>query len=104
MNDTTEQKPNGSNGNGKKDSAKGNGKAKVVRSVSEQIDRREILAALRALRRGDFNVHLRGDTTGIDGQIAETFNEIVDMVRMIKDETADVSIAVGKYGQAQRRV
>src|SRR5437764_11904770 len=47
---------------------------------------------------------MREDLTGVDGQIAATFNEILDTVGAIKDETADVCIAVGKYGQAQRRM
>ena len=40
-------------------------------------DRLALLAALQAMRRGDFSVRLPGDQTGIDGKIADTFNEIV---------------------------
>jgi HAMP domain-containing protein/CheY-like chemotaxis protein/signal transduction histidine kinase len=101
--------PNGTNGksNGKTNGHKGTrraAKARVVASGSEQLERRELLAALRAFKRGDFQTRLREDASGVDGQIAEAFNEIVDMVRSIKDDAADVSVAVGKYGQAQRRV
>src|SRR5206468_8888833 len=81
--------------------AKGNGERKPG---VDQLDRRDLLAALRSFKRGDFNIKMREDMTGVDGQIAETFNEIVETVRSIKDEAADVSLAVGKYGQAQRRV
>ncbi|MGE5181518.1 MAG: HAMP domain-containing protein [Acidobacteriota bacterium] len=94
-------KPSGGNGNGT--SAKP-AAPRARKGSPEQIERRELLAALRAFKRGDFNAKLREDMTGVDGQIAETFNELVEMVRTIKDESADVSLAVGKYGQAQRRV
>jgi HAMP domain-containing protein/CheY-like chemotaxis protein len=94
-------KTNGTNGTTAKPATK-NGKSE--RKPSVELERRELLAALRSFKRGDFSVKLRDDLTGLDGQIAETFNELVDTVRSIKDETADVSLAVGKYGQAQRRV
>ena len=37
----------------------------------------ELLQALLAMRDGDFSVRLPGDWTGLDGKIADTFNEIV---------------------------
>ncbi|MDX2092642.1 MAG: HAMP domain-containing protein [Kofleriaceae bacterium] len=82
------------NGNGKHDEKDG----------PPALDHRHILAALRAFRRGDFSVRMREDLAGVDGQIAETFNELVDMVKAIKDEAADVSNAVGKEGLAQKRM
>ena len=45
----------------------------------EQLDRRQILAALRAFRRGDFSVRIANNYDGLDSEIAETFNEIVDL-------------------------
>jgi len=88
-----------SNGNG------ANGHTTVVKASEwEQLQRREVLSALRAFRRGDFNIRLRDDMTGLDGQIAETFNELVTMVKSIKDEAHDVCSAVGKDGQAAKRM
>src|SRR5262245_37788480 len=37
----------------------------------------ELLRALQAVRDGDFSVRLPGDWTGLEGKIADTFNEIV---------------------------
>ena len=37
----------------------------------------ELLQALQAMRSGDFSVRMTGDHLGIDGKIADTFNEIV---------------------------
>ena len=56
----------------------------------DSCNHRELLAALRAFKRGDFDVRMRDDLTGVDGQIAETFNELVAMVKAIKEEAHDV--------------
>ena len=37
----------------------------------------ELLHALQAMRIGDFSVRLPSDRTGLEGKIADTFNEIV---------------------------
>jgi HAMP domain-containing protein/CheY-like chemotaxis protein len=68
------------------------------------LDHRHILAALRAFKRGDFSVRMREDLGGIDGQISDTFNELVELVKTIRDEASDVSNAVGKEGQAGKRM
>ena len=81
-----------------------NGEHAVAKPPSASLEHRQILAALRAFRRGDFAARMREDLTGIDGQIAETFNEIVDMVKTIRDEASDVSVSVGKQGQAAKRM
>ena len=75
-----------------------------LEAETPRLDHGEILAALRAFKRGDFEIKLREDLAGVDGQIAETFNELVDMVRTIKEEAADVSTAVGREGQAAKRM
>ncbi|MBA3499214.1 MAG: HAMP domain-containing protein, partial [Deltaproteobacteria bacterium] len=93
MSETFETKKNG---NGKK--------AAAAKASSTDLDHRHILSALRAFKRGDFDVRMRGDLVGVDGQIAETFNEIVEMVKTIRDEASDISTAVGKEGQAAKRM
>ena len=37
----------------------------------------ELLQALQAVRDGDFSVRLPGDWVGLEGKIADTFNDIV---------------------------
>src|ERR1700689_3496379 len=37
----------------------------------------DLLHALQAMRSGDFSVRMTGDHLGIEGKIADTFNEIV---------------------------
>ncbi len=86
-------------GTGTNGHTEANGKA-----AAPALDHRSILSALRAFKRGDFDVKMREDLVGVDGQIAETFNELVEMVKIIKDEASDVSNAVGKEGQANKRM
>ena len=45
--------------------------------TGHDVDLRDILHALQAMRVGDFSVRLPGDWTGLAGKIADTFNEIV---------------------------
>ena len=73
-------------------------------AVAPALEHRHILAALRAFRRGDFSAKMREDLAGVDGQICDTFNEIVELVRTIREEASDVSISVGKQGQAAKRM
>ncbi|HTL34315.1 MAG TPA: HAMP domain-containing protein, partial [Kofleriaceae bacterium] len=98
------EKSNGTNGNGHRAKASGaNGKA-VKADGPDQLNHRELLSALRAFRRGNFDVRIRDDLSGLDGQVAETFNELVAMVKQIKEEAHDVCGAVGKEGQAAKRM
>jgi len=91
--------------NGSKATTKNTGDARSDHEAeAPRLDHREILAALRAFKRGDFEIKMREDLAGVDGQIAETFNELVEMVRTIKEEAADVSNAVGREGQAAKRM
>src|SRR5690349_8815907 len=70
----------------------------------EALDRRALLRALRALKKGDFKVRLPLDLIGIDGEIAEVFNDIVEMNESIANELARVCKAVGKEGQINQRL
>src|SRR5438045_9509657 len=70
----------------------------------ETLDRRALLRALRALKKGDFTMRLPLDLTGIDGQIAEVFNDIVEMNESIASELARVCKTVGTEGQSNQRL
>src|SRR6516164_5888938 len=65
---------------------------------------RELLSALQAVRNGDFSVRLASDRVGIDGKIADTFNEIVSANARMAAELKRVGLAVGKKGQTRLRV
>jgi HAMP domain-containing protein len=74
------------------------------RRSSDSLDRRALLAALAAVADGDFSVRLPGHWTGIDGKIAEHFNDIVAANEQMSLELARVGEVVGKQGKTRQRV
>jgi methyl-accepting chemotaxis protein len=68
-----------------------------------KLDNRQLLAALRAFRRGDFSVRLPGDLTGPDGEIAEAFNDVVELNDRMTAEFERLGEVVGKQGRIGQR-
>jgi len=64
----------------------------------------DLLQALQAVRDGDFSVRLPGTWTGVDGKIADTFNEIVARNATMASELERVGTVVGKQGKTRQRV
>jgi HAMP domain-containing protein/CheY-like chemotaxis protein/signal transduction histidine kinase len=79
----------------------GNGRASTDDSP---LPRRQLLSALRALKRGDFTTRLPEDLTGIDGHICEVFNEVVLTASHLCEEAAIVQDAVRNEGRSRRRL
>ncbi len=73
-------------------------------SAAPGLERREILKALRQLRRGDFSVRLPLDLSGIDGEIAGAFNEVVELNDAMTRDFERVSEMVGREGMISERV
>src|SRR5262249_54160801 len=67
-------------------------------------DSRRLLAALRAVRRGDFSVRLVADGIGVNGEIAEVFNDIVELNAQMTSELARLNRAVRREGRLSERV
>ncbi|MFL6741376.1 MAG: HAMP domain-containing protein, partial [Sphingomicrobium sp.] len=74
-----------------------------VQASRDFIDRRQLVSALRALRRGDFSVRLPEEVDGVDGEIASLFNEVVGMNDAITKEFERLSKVVGKEGKITQR-
>jgi HAMP domain-containing protein/CheY-like chemotaxis protein len=72
-------------------------------AVSNDLDQRQLLAALRAVQRGDFSVRLPLGYTGISGEIAAAFNDIVDLNRRTASELQRISKVVGRDGRIGQR-
>src|SRR6185503_13441807 len=68
-----------------------------------QLDARRLLSALRAFRRGNFAVRLPENQGGISGEIAEAFNEVVELNAEMTREFERLSRVVGKEGKIQQR-
>ncbi|MFL5243140.1 MAG: response regulator [Gemmataceae bacterium] len=65
--------------------------------------RQLLLAALKALKKGDFKVRLPSGQTGLAGAIAEAFNEVVEVVEESTEELERISRVVGKEGRITQR-
>src|SRR5688572_18239771 len=79
-----------------KERAKSNGTA--------TLQTRQVLAALRALRRGEFDERLPDHFDGVDGQICETFNDLAQYAAALQKEVADLRNTVGREGRTHRRL
>jgi hypothetical protein len=74
----------------------------LARSSSSNL--RILLYGLQAMRNGDFSVRLPGDWTGLEGKIADTFNEIVAANQKMAQELKRVGQVVGKEGKTRERI
>ena len=78
--------------------------AKVAKTAkSAHLDDRQLLAALRAFRRGDFSVRLPRDLTGPAGEIAEAFNDVVELNDRMNKEFERLGEVVGRQGKINHR-
>jgi HAMP domain-containing protein/signal transduction histidine kinase/DNA-binding response OmpR family regulator len=72
-------------------------------SDSDNYNPKVLLAALQAMRDGDFSVRLPGSWIGLEGKIADTFNEIVSTNEQVASELERVGQAVGQEGKTRQR-
>ncbi|WP_437585745.1 HAMP domain-containing protein [Sorangium sp. So ce1000] len=70
---------------------------------SDRLDRRMLLTSLTGLKKGDFSVRLPVHWLGLDGKIADTFNDVVERNEKLAKELARLSCAVGKEGKLSQR-
>ena len=74
-----------------------------TRLNGEQLDSKQLLAALMAFKRGDFSAQLPDDWTGVAGKIADTFNDVIRINERLTNELARISRVVGKEGRIRQR-
>ncbi|MGE5767621.1 MAG: HAMP domain-containing protein, partial [Bacteroidota bacterium] len=67
------------------------------------LNDRQLLKALRSFRSGDFSTRLPTDLSGVDGDIAETFNDVVELNQSLVKELTRLSTSVGKEGKISQR-
>ncbi|HEX9563430.1 MAG TPA: HAMP domain-containing protein [Gemmatimonadaceae bacterium] len=65
---------------------------------------RQLLGAMYGFRDGDFSVRLPRDLTGVEGKLADAFNDIVTVAERRALETARVSHMVGREGKLKQRM
>src|SRR5687767_3503333 len=92
---TVETRPTRATKTAKKNGA-ANGHGNGLTSSSANL--RGLLAGLQAMRDGDFDVRLPGDWIGLEGKIADTFNEIIAANQQMAQELARIGEVVGREG------
>jgi HAMP domain-containing protein/CheY-like chemotaxis protein/signal transduction histidine kinase len=68
------------------------------------FDLNNLLYALQAMKVGDFSVRMAGDQLGIEGKIADAFNEIVAANERMAKQLEKVGQVVGREGRTRQRV
>ena len=82
----------------------GNG-GTISRSTAEPDPfSRALLSAMLAFKEGDFSVRMPADLTGLNGKIADAFNDIAMVSQRRAQETSRVTHAVGKEGKLKQRM
>jgi HAMP domain-containing protein len=64
---------------------------------------RLLLAALTSLKQGDSSIRLPVEWSGIQGKLAETFNDVVELNERLTEELARLRQKVGKEGKLKQR-
>ena len=79
---------------------------KATEAISTRAKKREsnvLLKTLIAFKAGNFSVRMPVDQTGIEGKIADTLNEILELNRTMASELDRISRVVGKDGKITQR-
>jgi HAMP domain-containing protein/Tfp pilus assembly protein PilF len=69
----------------------------------DELDAKELLAALLAFKRGDFSARLPDDWTGVAGKVADTFNDVITINQRMTQELERIGRVVGKEGRITQR-
>jgi HAMP domain-containing protein/CheY-like chemotaxis protein/signal transduction histidine kinase len=80
---------------------KANGRHRIDEGA---LNVRKLLRALQSVRDGDFSVRLASDQTGLEGKLADTFNEIVSANERLARELERIGRTVGKEGRTRHRM
>src|SRR5258706_11598935 len=69
-----------------------------------ELDAQQVLAGLVGLKKGDFSVRLPLGWCGVGGKVADTFNDLAELMNHWNEELSRVSEVVGKEGKIQERL
>lgn len=75
----------------------------VTAEETDTLDSRQLLRVLMAVKKGDFSVRMPDDYTGIDGKIADTLNDIIELNERTTREFERISTVVGTEGRLSQR-
>ena len=81
-----------------------NGTPKHALNGQQDMILASLLDALQAMRAGDFSVRMNGAGAGLEGKIADTFNDIVAANQQMAQQLERVGQVVGREGKTKQRV
>jgi HAMP domain-containing protein/signal transduction histidine kinase/CheY-like chemotaxis protein len=84
--------------------ARTNGAKVSDNSSLREADANRVLSGLIALKKGDFGVRLPAGWTGLSGKVADTFNDLAEMMALSTTELSRISRVVGQEGRIQERL
>ncbi|OKH16128.1 hybrid sensor histidine kinase/response regulator [Fischerella major NIES-592] len=70
---------------------------------SDNLDLRQLLRTLSAVKKGDFSARMPIDQTGMAGKIADTLNDIIEQNERLTAELQRIGNVVGKEGKISER-
>ncbi|HSD64369.1 MAG TPA: HAMP domain-containing protein, partial [Ignavibacteriaceae bacterium] len=76
----------------------------IKNSVNNEINKKELLKALNALKNGNFSVRLPMDKEGLTGKIYDTLNEIMDLNKSIINNFKEAENTIGKKGKLSEKL
>jgi HAMP domain-containing protein/CheY-like chemotaxis protein len=74
-----------------------------IANDTDNLDLKQLLRILAEVKKGNFSARMPLDHTGIEGKIADTLNDIIDMNERMAAELERVSNVVGKEGKINER-
>src|SRR5204862_663535 len=77
--------------------------AELVGDGMAGLSKVQLLEALAAFKKGDFSVRLPVDLAGMDGKIADAFNDVIEQNQRMSEELERLSRVVGKEGRISQR-
>src|SRR5215470_4307024 len=78
--------------------------AHTGQGLNGRVVLQNLLEALQAMRAGDFSIRMPVGGDGIEGKIADTFNEIVAANQVLARQLEGVGQVVGREGRTRKRV
>ncbi len=73
-------------------------------AVDEDNFKRRLLTVLTAMEKGDFSVRLPSDLSGLDGKVADTFNQVATRMQVFGKNVSRLRNEVGRKGQIGERM
>src|SRR5215475_2694132 len=79
-------------------------KALTARNTTDHaLDTKLLLRTLTAFKKGNFSIRLPNDWTGVNGKIADTLNDVIEMNDRLVKELERISRVVGREGKITQR-